>query len=310
MNEIKYNRAIKSFAKYLIAERGYSELTIKHYKHDLSVFGRYLSEEFDCDLEKLAIKDITTFQITEFLSDIILINDNSPAARNRKLYSIRSFFKYFKKRKIISENPTDQIDLTKTDTESEPIYLNGTEIKDYIQAIKKYNSPNKNRDLAIVKTFLYGGLRISELVKLNLDSIDQEDKSIKFYGKGNKERYVPLHQEVITAIENYLPDRNEITPNNQDAQQALFLSNQGNRISPRTIQKMVKKYAKQANIKNADKITPHKLRHTFASNLYKETKDLRVLQRLLGHSDISTTQIYTHTDKEQRKEAVDQLPEF
>jgi integrase/recombinase XerC len=164
------------------------------------------------------------------------------------------------------------------------------------------------RDMAIIKVFLYCGLRISELVNLDLEDINYQDQSIKFFGKGNKERYVPLHTEALDSVQRYLPARNKITPKNDDAQKALFLSNQGNRINVRTIQKMVKKYAKKAGFKNFSKITPHKLRHTFASMLYRQTKDLRILQELLGHSNISTTQIYTHTDKEQRKNAVDQLP--
>lgn len=310
MNKLTYHKAIDSFTKYLIAERGYSESTAEHYKHDLSLFGKYLAREFDCDLKKLNVTNIDRFEVSEFLSDIILVEDNSPSARNRKLYSLRSFFEYLKKRNIIKNNPTDSIEASKSESKSEPIYLNEKNMKKYLKAIENYNSKYYSRDLAINKLFLYCGLRISELVNLNLDDINYEDQSIKFFGKGNKERYVPLHKEVLIAIKNYLPDRNRITPKNQDARQALFLSNQGNRISVRTIQKMVKKYAKKAGVRNASKITPHKLRHTFASLLYQKTKDLRVLQNLLGHSDISTTQIYTHTDKEQRKEAVDQLPEF
>jgi len=307
---LKYKQAVKSFIKYLIAERGYSKLTIKEYKSDLSLFARYLKDEFDCDVDKLTIGEIDQFQLTEFLSDIILINDNSAATRNRKLYSLRSFFNFLVKRNLLSHNPTLAIDATKVNLKSEPVYLKGTDINDYLKAIENYNSKACSRDLAINKMFLYCGLRISELVNLDLDDINYEDRSIKFYGKGNKERYVPLHQEVILAIKNYLPDRAKIKPNNQDAVQALFLSSHGNRINIRTVQIMVKKYAKLAGVKNANDVTPHKLRHTFASMLYKETKDLRVLQELLGHSNISTTQIYTHTDKEERKNAVEQLPKL
>ncbi|MGM0470736.1 MAG: tyrosine-type recombinase/integrase [Bacillota bacterium] len=308
MKEINYQTGIKSFTKYLIAERGYSQLTVKQYKHDLLKFGNYLEEEFDYNLDKTNIEDISQFEVSEFLSDIILIDDNSPATRNRKLYSLRSFFAYFKKRRIISENPTDTIEATKSNLQSEPIYLKKEDIEKYITAIEEYDSKYRNRDLAINKIFLYCGLRILELVNLNVEDINFNDYSIKFYGKGNKERYVPLHKEVVTAIKNYLPKREQITPKNEDAKQALFLSNRGRRISERTIQKMVKKYAKQAGVRNASKITPHKLRHTFASLLYQRTKDLRILQDLLGHSNISTTQIYTHTDKEQRKDAINQMP--
>ncbi|WP_245579473.1 tyrosine-type recombinase/integrase [Halonatronum saccharophilum] len=296
--------------KYLVAERGYAKSTVKHYEHDLVIFGRYLKKEFGCDINDLKVQDISEFQISEFLSDIILIEDNSPAARNRKLYSLRSFFKFLKKRRLINKNPTNDIEATKNKFVAEPIYLKEADIKKYLMAIKEYNSRNKKRDLAIIKLFLYCGLRISELTNLNLTDINYDDKSIKFYGKGNKERYIPLHNEAIAAIKDYLPYRSKIKLNNKDSKQALFLSNRGNRISVRTVQKMVKKYAKLAGIKNYNKITPHKLRHTFASVLYRETKDLRILQELLGHSDISTTQIYTHTDKEERKSAIEQIPDL
>ncbi len=310
MTKLTYKQAVKSFLKYLIAERGYSKLTVKEYNYDLDLFGRYLEEEFDYNLSEFNIEQVGQFQLSEFLSDIILINDNAAATRNRKLYSLRSFFNFLIKREVIKHNPATSIEATKTNLQSEPIYLKHDDIKSYLNVINDYKSKNQSRDLAINKMFLYCGLRISELVNLDLNDINYEDNSIKFYGKGNKERYVPLHQKVITALKDYLPDRNKIKAKNKDAKKALFLSNRGNRINVRTIQIMVKNYAKRAGVKNADKVTPHKLRHTFASILYKETKDLKILQELLGHSNISTTQIYTHTDKEERKHAVDQMPDF
>ena len=310
MQNITYQQAVKSFLKYLIAERGYSELTAKEYKYDLNQFSDYLANEFDYDTENLKITEIGQFELSEFLSDVILINNNAPATRNRKLYSIRSFFKFLKKRDLISENPTEVIEATKSNLNSEPIYLSFEEIKDYLAAIKNYDSKLTVRDLAINKLFLYCGLRISELVNLNLDDINYKDSSIKFFGKGKKERYVPLHNEVIPILKDYLSFREGIKAKNDDAKKALFLSNRGKRINPRTIQIMVKKYAKLAGIKEAEKITPHKLRHTFATMLYRKTKDLKILQTLLGHNNISTTQIYTHTDKEERKDAIDQMPSF
>ncbi|MBM7556679.1 site-specific tyrosine recombinase/integron integrase [Halanaerobacter jeridensis] len=310
MQSLTYKTAVKSFSKYLIAERGYSELTAQEYKYDLNLFATYLEEEFDKEIENTTVDEINQFHLSSFLNDLVLIQDNSPSTRNRKLYSIRSFFKFLMKKDILNDDPSNLIDATKTSTKSEPIYLREKEINSFLQAIKNYDSKNQSRDLAITKVFLYCGLRISELVNLDLEDINYEDNSIKFYGKGNKERYVPLHQEALQAIDKYLPDRNQITPNDKDAEKALFLSNRGNRISQRTIQIMVKKYAKKSGIKNPDRITPHKLRHSFATMVYKTTKDLRIIQELLGHSNISTTQIYTHTDKEQRKDAVNQLPDF
>ncbi|MCF8000750.1 MAG: tyrosine-type recombinase/integrase [Halanaerobiales bacterium] len=307
--DLNYLKAVENFKKYLTVDRAYSKLTVKEYDHDLKLLYKYLKNEQDFD-EDFNISQISKYEISEFLSDIVLSYDNSAVTRNRKLYAIRSFFKFLQKREYIEKNPAMTIESSKTRTTAEPIYLKLDEAKKYIKVIKEADLLNKKRDLAIVKLFLYAGLRVSELVELDLEDIDYEDKSIKFFGKGNKERYVPLHADTINSIKQYLPERNKIDPNDKDAEKALFLSTRGNRISPRSIQLFVKKYAKMAGIKNASKVTPHKLRHTFATMLYNKTKNIKVLQDLLGHENISTTQIYTHTDQKQKKEAIDELPDF
>ncbi len=307
--DLNFLDAVDSFKKYLKVDRAYSSLTVKEYEHDLKLLYKYLTNEHDFEKD-FTISKITKYEVSEFLSDIVLTYDNSAVTRNRKLYAIRSFFKFLQKREYIDNNPALTIESSKTRTTAEPIYMKLKEAKKYIQVIKEADLLNKKRDLAIVKIFLYAGLRVSELVELNVDDINYEDKSVKFYGKGNKERYVPLHSDTLKAIKEYLPVRNKIETNDEDAKKALFLSTRGNRISPRSIQLFVKKYAKMAGIKNASKITPHKLRHTFATILYHNTKDIKVLQDLLGHENISTTQIYTHTDQKQKKEAIDGLPEL
>lgn len=305
--KITFLKAVKNFKKYLTVERSYSDLTIKEYENDLKLLYEYLINELGYE-ENFMLDEVSKYEIAEFLSDLVLTSDDSPVTRNRKLYSIRSFYKYLVKYEYVEKNSALTIEASKTKIRAEPIYLKLADAQKYIQTIKEYDGVNKKRDLAIVKIFLYAGLRISELINLDLEDIDYGDQSIKFYGKGNKERYVPLHKDVITSIEEYLPERNEIKPKNKDAKRALFLSRHGKRISPRSIQIFVKKYAKMAGVKKASKITPHKLRHTFASILYQKTKDLRVVQDLLGHTNISTTQIYTHTDTEQKKEAIDEFP--
>lgn len=308
--KIHYNLAVKSFLKYLIAEKGYSELTVIEYERDLTLFYRYLLEELSFNPEDIFIDSLGRFEISEFLNDLILVNNNSQLTRNRRLFSLRSFFRYLVKCGYLAINPTDQIDSSKTEKRSEPIYMKIDEARSYLTGVENHAGKNLERDLAIIKFFLYGGLRVSELVKLDLQNIDFDDCSVKFFGKGNKERYVPLHPDVIAAIIDYLPSRLEKKPKDADAEKALFRSAHGKRITPRGIQLLVKKYAKLAGIRDAEKITPHKLRHTFATMLYQKTKDIRVLQDLLGHANISTTQIYTHTDKENRKDAVSELPEL
>ncbi|MFW6030595.1 MAG: tyrosine-type recombinase/integrase, partial [Halanaerobiales bacterium] len=296
---MKYINAVNNFRKYLAVEKGYSPLTIKEYTHDLKLLYDYLIDKYDYDSD-FNVESVGKFEIAEFLGDIILVEDNSPVTRNRKLYAIRSFFKYLQKNEVIPKNPTLTIEASKTEIRSEPIYMKLDDARRYIEAIMKYDSINKLRDLAIVKLFLYAGLRVSEMVNLNIDDIEFENNSVKFFGKGNKERTLPLHEDVINAIEDYFMERKRIDIKSKKDEDALFISRHGRRINVRTIQLLVKKYARLAGVKNAGKITPHKLRHTFASLLYYQTKDIKILQELLGHSNISTTQIYTHTDIEQK----------
>ena len=241
---LSFLQAVQSFKKYLTVERSYSNLTIKEYENDLKLFYQYLIKNFNYD-EDFLIYEVSKYEIAEFLSDLVLSYDDSAVTRNRKLYSIRSFYKYLMKYEYVDKNPAQTIEASKTKTRAEPIYLKLNDAQKYIKAIKEHDGINKFRDLAIVKIFLYAGLRISELVNLNLEDIDYDDQSIKFYGKGNKERYVPLHKDVIQSIKNYIPERKEIEPKNSDAEKALFLSRHGKRISPRSIQIFVKKYSGQ-----------------------------------------------------------------
>jgi len=306
---ITYSRAMQEFQRHLLAERGYSKLTVKEYLGDLELFKNYLQEKEGYP-EKFPVKKIEKYEIVDFLGDIIILQENSPATRNRKLYSLRSFFKFLVREKKLEKNPAETVQASKTETRAEPIYMKTNEARKYIRTIENSESRYKIRDLAIAKLFLYAGLRISELVNLNLENLDFDEESLKFYGKGNKERYVPLHNDVMEAILDYLPLREEIEVKEEADENAIFLSGHGRRISPRTVQIFVKKYAKEAGLRQASKITPHKLRHTFATSLYHQTKDIKVLQDLLGHANISTTQIYTHTDAEQKKKAIDELPEI
>ncbi len=308
-DSITYAKAMQEFQRYLLVERGYSKLTVKEYLNDLEIFKNYLQEKEGYP-EKFPVKRIEKYEIVDFLGDIIIIQENSPATRNRKLYSLRSFFKFLVREKKLDNNPAETVQASKTETRAEPIYMKTNEARKYIRTIENSDSRNKIRDLAIAKLFLYAGLRISELVNLNLENLDFDDEALKFYGKGNKERFIPLHNDVMEAILDYLPIRDKIKVKKEKDKEALFLSSHGRRISPRTIQIFVKKYAREAGLRQASKITPHKLRHTFATSLYHQTKDIKVLQDLLGHENISTTQIYTHTDTEQKKQAIDELPEM
>lgn len=306
---MKFSQAVDHFLKYLHAEKGYSPLTIREYRFDLYLFMRYLQENKNLSANEVTIYSYNKFDVASFLADLILEKNNSPITRNRKLFSLRSFSRYLYQQELLENDPTHDVSTSKTMTRIEPVYLRLPQARKFIETIAKSDGKTVQRDLAIIKVFLYCGIRLSELINLDIDSLDLQEKFVKVLGKGNKERHLPLHPEICETLFVYLNWRLEIAIKNTD-REALFVSLRGSRINPRTVQVMVKKYARKANFSGWDKITPHKLRHTFATLLYRETRDIMVLQQLLGHTNISTTQVYTHTDAEQRREALERFPEL
>lgn len=303
-----FQKTREMYLKNLAAERNYSPLTIEEYRADLRIFHRYLKENYQF-LEDFPVVQITKYEIANFLADIVLKQNNQAPTRNRRLYCLRSFFHYLEREEFIEKNPTLTIDASK-EPFREPIYLSPREIRYFFSAVNKNSSRYMTRDRCILKMLLYCGLRVSELTNLNVDNIDLESQSLCFISKGDRERFLPLHRELDPVITAWLYKRHSVKKKGQDAKKALFLSNRGQRMTPRNIQYMIKKYAREAGIKNASRITPHKLRHTFATIIYQKTGDIRIVQDLLGHSSIATTQIYSHTDLKQKEKAIHELPAF
>ncbi len=302
-----YLQAQDAFLTYLMAEKNYSPLTIAEYRIDLNIFCSYLQENYQYP-DNFPVTMITKYEVANFLADMILQKKNQAATRNRRLYALRSFFNYLEEEEIIEKNPATKIHASKEPLR-EPIYLRPSEIQSFLLAINK-SSRYRVRDTCIIKALLYCGLRVSELTNLNVESIHLEDESLSFISKGDKERQLPLHKDLLPVLKSWLLKRNTFKKEEVSANGALFLSNRGLRMTPRNIQYMIKKYAKEAGIRNAQKITPHKLRHTFATIIYQKTGDIRLVQDLLGHSSISTTQIYSHTDLKQREMAIGEIPTF
>lgn len=308
---VSLERAIESFVQSLHTEKGYSPLTIREYRGDLMLFFRYIQQEKNLKNHQLTVKAFDRFDVANFLADLILNRNNSPKTRNRRLFALRSFFRYLMEQEYLDKDPTETMTSARTQSRVEPIYMRLDQARDFMATIVNSGKKTALRDEAIMKVFLYCGVRISELVQLNIDQATlSPEPYIKVMGKGGKERMIPLHNEVTKTLQQYYTWRMKRTGTSPDDEKALFLSLRNRRISVRAVQIMVKNYAKAAQLTNWEDITPHKLRHTFASLLYKETKDIRVLQELLGHTSISTTQIYTHTDSRQRKETLDEMPEF
>lgn len=301
----------KDFFSYLNISKNLSKNTIKEYYYDLRIFFKYLktkklklnnefteTEIFDIDLN--FIQNIDERDLKDYLTYISIFKNSNAITRSRKIATIKSFFKYLLREKKITTNPTLLLEFPKLPKRL-PKYLTLNESIDLLSVI---DGDNKDRDYAIITIFLNCGLRLSELVGINLNSINASKLSVT--GKGNKEREIHLNNSCLNAISRYIPIRNMHT--NIVDKNALFISKQGKRMSPRTVEIMVKNYVTKAGL-NPNKITPHKLRHTAATLMHKHGNvDIRALQQILGHESIATTEIYTHIDSEQITSAMDSNP--
>ncbi len=304
---------LSDFLNYLQTIKGKSSNTVLVYFYDLRVFFRFLKlhkklidkkTEFEkieiTDVDINLIKSVTLSDLYAFMSFVSNDRDNSAHARARKVASLKSFFNYlFNKAKLIDINPASELESPKI-VKRLPRYLNVEESK---QLLSSVDGQYSERDYAIITLFLNCGLRLSELVGINLNNIKNE--SLTVIGKGDKERGIPLNGACIKAINDYLAVR---PVDGVKDRNALFLSERKQRISKESVQKIVKKYIKSAGL-DPQRYSTHKLRHTAATLMYKYGNvDIRALQELLGHESIATTEIYTHLDKEQLKNAVDKNP--
>jgi site-specific recombinase XerD len=313
---------LRDYAEYTVYIKGNSEKTVCEYLLDLRTFFRFMITKWDDielsddEFEKLSIKGIsendikrvTQKNIIQYLMFAGKDRKNSPTTRMRKLSALRSFFKYAHvKEHIIEVNPTVDVDPPKKAT-TIPKYLTVEEAVRLIETVKNdKESKTRIRDYAIIVLFLNTGMRLSELVGLNLESIDSEITMVKVLGKGAKERVIYLNKAAHAALVEYLKQR--LDPKHvRTSSNAVFLSGRENRISNKTVQWMVQKYLKMAGL--GDKgLSVHKLRHTAATLMYQSGKvDIRVLKDILGHEQLNTTQIYTHVVDRNLENAVENNP--
>ncbi|NLY21142.1 MAG: tyrosine recombinase XerC [Tissierellia bacterium] len=280
----------------------YIKYRYKLYDENLNITLDDLSSITVNDIDLDLVKKINIQDIISYISYLDKYMDNSSATRSRKISSLRSFFEYLHVViKVIDIDPMSTIRGPKL-SKRLPIHLDIESVKKLLEAIlETENIFYRKRDYAIIITFLNTGVRLSELTNIDLEHINK-DASLNIIGKGNKERKIYLNDTTIDAINDYL----SVRPNIEES--ALFLSNRNTRISNRAIQHMLDKYLKIAGL--ADKgFSPHKLRHTAATLLYQYGNiDIRTLQVLLGHENVSTTQIYTHVSDEQLRAAVNLNP--
>lgn len=312
---------VREFVHYKETIQNRSKKTVDEYALDLRTFFRFLTvsragyDAADMDEEAFGAVDITgvdrdiiasvtSEEIYSFLSYAKNGRNNKWSAIARKLSSLKGFYKYLMTvKRIIENDPTKNIDGPQK-RKTLPKFLSLEESEDLLCAVRDdMDSKTRDRDTCILVLFLNCGMRLSELVGINLSDIDNKMESLRVVGKGAKERIIYLNDACRYALNAYLPIRRAAVTQDKD-KNALFLSSRNSRISNKTVQWMVYKYLKLAGLENK-KLSTHKLRHTAATLMYQSGNvDVRVLKDILGHEQLNTTQIYTHVSDENMKKAV------
>ncbi|MBM3246670.1 MAG: tyrosine recombinase XerC [Candidatus Omnitrophica bacterium] len=278
-------RYIEKFMRYLEIEKNYSSHTILNYKLDLGGFKNFLGEA--------PIEKVDYLALRKYLAALKEKNLGSRSL-NRHLSSLRSFFKFLTREGLLKSNPILSLSSPKQEKHL-PQFMTEEEVSKLIEAVLPKDERGL-RDRAILETFYSTGIRISELVGLNNQDVDFISGIAKVMGKGKKERLVPIGEQAISAIRDYLKKRSKQTS-------ALFLNKNGKRLTVRGVRLITGKYLRLAGIKQG--VSPHTLRHSFATHLLNRGADLRSVQELLGHANLSTTQIYTHLTTDRLKAVYD-----
>ena len=323
VNTDEFPKVVREFASYKIAIQGCSQKTVDEYLLDLRTFFRYIiakqngidpdSDEF-CeisivDLDVEFIKDITPDQIYDFLLYTGNVRKNMWASKARKLSAIKGLFKFMTvKRGYLEENPAANIESPKH-KKTLPKFLSLAEAKLLLDTVRNdVESRTRLRDLCIITLFLNCGMRLNELVGINLTDIDREMAYVRVLGKGSKERIIYLNDACQTVLRDYLSNYRLIEKNHNISDKALFLSNREKRISDKMVQAMVYKYLDMSGL-GSKHYSVHKLRHTAATLMYQSGNvDIRVLKDILGHEQLNTTQIYTHVSDKNMMNAMAQNP--
>ena len=294
---------IEEFIRALKTQKGYSDHTVRNYRVDLRQFLRFLIDKAGGPGEETqpGIESVHFQLIREFLGR--LFGNCRKATIARKLSAIRSFFNFLEKKGLKLGNPAADVSAPKRE-QPLPNYLTVDEMFRLLERPDR-NNPLGLRDLAIMEVLYSCGIRVSELTALNSESVDFEEGLVKVLGKGNKERIVPIGKGAMGSLENYLEASRHLRRNGERGAKGepLFVNFRGSRLTSRSVGKLIKRYGKEGRL--ASDISPHDLRHTFATHLLDGGADLRSVQELLGHVSLSTTQRYTHVSLDKLMEVYD-----
>ncbi len=285
--------AIDNFLDYLTVEKGYSKNTIAAYRNDLDRLASFAEKEAT---ERGITPSWASFSREQLLSYLLDLKERGYVSTTsaRKVAAIKSFFKFMVADGKIKDNPTQNIDSPKIGR-ALPKVISYSQVMLLLEQPSKGGPLEAKRDKAMLELLYASGMRVSELISLNLDDVDTEGGSVRCFGKGNKERIVPIAPRAASTVKQYLQEARPHLVHNTD-EKALFVNLRGERLTRQGLWQILKGYAKSANL--AAEITPHTLRHSCATHMLSGGADLRSVQELLGHANISTTQVYTHLTSE------------
>ncbi|HUJ10990.1 MAG TPA: site-specific tyrosine recombinase XerD [Verrucomicrobiae bacterium] len=298
------NHLVDAFLDYITVERGLAANTRRAYEEDLAEFAAFLRRKNIDDIHSVRQQDITEFLLGQRKPGVTALGNARPqglSARSvaRRLAAIRMLFRFLIREKLLLVDVTQNIDTPKL-WQSLPNTLDYRGVEALI-ATPRTERKLGLRDRALLEVMYASGLRVSEVSHLAINDVNLEAGFLRVTGKGNKERIVPVGKQAVEWLRRYLAEARPGLGRNGHPRAEVFLSSRGTALSPKTIWLSIKKYARRAGISR--NVTPHTLRHSFATHLLDNGADLRVIQEMLGHADISTTQIYTHVDQRRLKEA-------
>jgi integrase/recombinase XerD len=284
--------AIKSFLTYLTVEKGFSQNTLAAYQNDLHQLADFVAEEA---AKSGAVPSWSSFGRSGMLKYLLSLKERNYAATTmaRKIAASRSFYQFLVAEGKIKENPCENVGSPKVGR-ALPKPISISEVRRLLDEPARQGKQEARRDTAILHLLYASGMRVSELISLNLEDLDLEGGYVRCFGKGHKERLIPIHERAVQVIREYLSETRPKLVRNE-YEKAVFVNARGERLTRQGLWQILKEYAKAAELTG---ITPHTLRHSFATHMLRGGADLRSVQELLGHANISTTQVYTHLTSE------------
>ncbi len=294
-------QVIDNFLNYLAVEKGFPQNTILAYRNDLNQLAGFVEEEA---AKRGSIPPWASFDRQSMLSYLLDLRQRNYAATTiaRKVAAVRSLFNFMVAEGIIKANPIQDVRSPKVG-KSLPRPISISQVRLLLEQPRKLSASEATRDRAMLELLYASGMRVSELVSLNLGDVDFENGYVRCLGKGSKERVIPIYEQAALAVKEYTEGTRLRLVRKSD-EKALFLNARGERLTRQGLWQILKVYAKAANLEV--KITPHTLRHSFATHMLNGGADLRSVQELLGHANISTTQVYTHLTSEHIRRTYEQ----